>query len=305
MVVFSKPEPISGDRMHYLSSSAMAWRGSYRWSDPDSWDDEEWTRLQRTESSWGDGQAALILQDGDLHIAKVDRERLGTVFYDVREGMDPVRFYGSSSADIRKHWHTLVAWSEDETSEVNELLGVPSIDGFLIVQTVFAQDDELVPVFACWFGRKISNEEASIRLRRVLDTIGSMEIRPKKPAPQLPEDLLLLIEEGRSGDLDRTERKTLVEHLLELDRASFLEALDRMAPWMLGRADETPLGWLNQNTEIADRLWRIKEEIPTLEGKMRLAPWKSGMGNPMLMELHLKIMGRDSPTLKRRKDGTF
>lgn len=306
-MALSEPVSLPSDWMDYVTDSARAWEGDYNWSDPDNWDPAAWDKRGEKYLRWPEGSAKLILADGYLRIASVDsasaRKHMQGGGGRTGRNIDAKSLYGTHAKAVGKHWHTLIAWSEDESAEANALLGIPGIEGILILQTVFAQDDQLVPVSADWIGRRIDAMEGTSRLRTVLDVVNAMEVRPKKPAPEIPPDLTALIERGRGDDLTRMEQHELVDQLLATDRITFLEALDRMLPWM---KKEGSLEWLSQRSEVADRLWRIKQEVPSLEGQMRLTPWKSGVGNPLNLDLPLGMKGSyNPPKLERKPDGTF
>lgn len=195
-------------------------------------------------------------------------------------------------------------WGTEEERELAGLLDQPVVDGCLLVLSVLSDSDRLLPAYFQWIGKKLSSEELSDRVSEAISWLQNVPTNPKVPAPSLPGELLDLMELSRAEGEGFSDRQDLSSSLCSLDRTSFLEAMDRLYPWMV---NDGPLSWLKDNPPVADRLWDILNEFPDLkDGSLRVAPWKTGLGSPKSIRVRMyPSRGSIGVTLLRNKHGSF
>lgn len=261
--------------------SAEAWIGNHDWSRlgaPDHYD----------HRVWGEDRPE-VLTPSDAVLVHAEP---GLEVYDVRY-VDPIvsRLFHQVTTDPKEWYPTIdkrtaqraihpivFLFGDRDEMDLRSSIGEPPVDGYLVGLFVIASDDRLLPVQLQWRGRQLDRLELSSRVGKALSYIQNVRTDPKVPAPVLPPEVLDSMVEARTRgtNLGHRERTRFVQQLMVLDRTSFLEVLGRMFPWI----DEGEVGWLDKDDQVADRLWDILGENGPLRSKMRLAPWKTGLGEP-------------------------
>lgn len=194
-------------------------------------------------------------------------------------------------------------WGTAEERELASLLDQPVVDGCLVILSVLADSDRLLPAFVQWVGKKLPVEDLAARVSEALSWLQNVPMSPKVPAPSLPGELLDLMELARAEGDGFSEKRELSSLLCSLDRTSFLEALDRLYPWM---TDSGSVSWLKDDSAVADKLWNVLNEFPDLkDGALRMAPWKTGLGSPRSVRIRLFPARTQGVTLVRNKHGSF
>lgn len=266
---------------------AQAWVGLHDWvrvGSPHYYDHRVWED-QGNEVVVGNEDAVLVHQEKDFEVYEVRRSEaiLSNLFRHLP--VDPKQWYPQiDKRTVDKTFRFLVfLFGDRDEMDLRSNLGEPPVDGYLAGLFVLSDADRFLPVLLQWRGRQLDRVELSGRVEKAVSFAQNAIVEPKVPAPSLPPDILDGIVLARSGAMqrDRLERRRFVEGLLLLDRTSFLEALGRLLPWI----EEGEAGWLDKDDEVSDRLWKILEEIPDMKAKMRLAPWKTGLGQPKSLRL--------------------
>lgn len=253
-------------------------------------------RWNEALEAWGSdrkpGQSLYRTTDGSIEVIEVDPEER---WYEMQSKPTP----GKAGYEFKKTqktpsgWRLLVIIFRDGMEEMREMLGSPPWDGYLVMNVVLADTDRLIPIGGEWVGKALERHEADDKIDRALGAIRSIGVDVKVPAPSLPGYLLDLIDEARAGGMSTWRRDELTNELVALDRIEFLEAMDRLLPWISGQSSdrgEATASWIDKNDKIADKLWTIKRENPKLVTRMRLAPWKTGLGNPTMQNIDVRAV---------------
>lgn len=299
--------------------SANAWAGapySRSSASRERYDSEIWERERQEEPKWAPEDAVLFYEEPDFDVYDVGwEEKLLSELAPRtnRDDFDPKKTYpGLDPKKAASALKLLVfVYGDREERDLKSALGEPPVDGYLVGLFALCGTDKLSPVALHWRGRGLEKEELSERVQRAVDAASRLPTYPKVPAAPVPGSLVQLIEKivGQGGVRGRMDEANLVEGLLSLDRASFLEALDGMIPWI----NSGELGWVDKNDEVADRLWNILGEFPKMSGgKLILAPWKTGLGTPKASAVRIdQDTSNDVPWkarvvyLTRKSPGTY
>lgn len=306
--------------------SAKAWAGDWNSPSPEVWDEQIWARMQAEDPVIQDDEAVLVHQAGSFDVFEVDftltrsfddewsrtRSLEDWCMRNFLDGFDPKSVYPSiDSRRFRRTAHLFVCtWVDREEADLLSALGQPHCDGFLAALSVLCDTDRLLPLKIQWVGRNIDELELSRRVEQFLAWSQTVQARPPKvPCPVLPPDVLDLIEVSRSGAATLSEKERLVERMMQLDRVSFLETVDRLWPWVVWH--NAPAAWVDKNDQICDRLWQIITELDELSrpGVLRLAPWKTGLGQPKDIEFQVgsatRLRGNYRVVVRRTFSGTY
>lgn len=313
-----EPIPDQGDVVEAAYRAANAWIGdhSFRPHHQDDFDAALWEQ-GHGESRVVERSSAVLLRAEpgfeayEVALTRGTDQLLGNAFGRAR--IDPKRYY--PPIDERTWAKTarlfvFLGGDEDEAS-IRQAMGMPGRDGYLAVLAVLSDTDRLLPLKILWRGRQLPKPSRAVRpsqdeirlvpldgtdgtdgrptsddlverTRRALSFVQTTRTNPRVPAPLLPPEVLDSIEvvRGEGERISRQSRAVFVRQLLDLDRVGFLEALDRVWPWI----QAGPAGWLDNDDEVNDRLWDLlidmKEEGTDISEKLRLAPWKTALGQP-------------------------
>lgn len=288
--------------------SAKAWIGTYssRNTGSDQWDEEEWSKLS-SERFFADEDAVLVRQEGSFVVYEVSFSRTPDFqkwcLRNVLDGFDPKVDYPAIDQKIFRRTARLFlcTWTDPEEAELRLALGHPPNEGFLSALCVLSDADRLLPLKICWQGSEVDLYDLSGRVEQFLAWSQSVQVpTPKVSSPELPAEVLDLVESARSGQATRHERERLVDQMMSLDRVGFLETIDRLWPWIDWH--DAPAGWVDKNDQVADRLWQITTDLEELSrpGVLRLAPWKTALGQPKSLEFRVEVCSRDRSTMRDR-----
>lgn len=301
--------------------SANAWVGDSRRRDSsDRYDENVWARESQEDPAWDPEEAVLLYEEPDFDIYEVignihSRPWEESFIHELaprmnKEVFNPKTFYpnAGSKKEISGAKILMFVFGDRDERDLKSALGEPPVDGYLLGLFVLSGPDRLIPLSLYWRGRELNKQELSERIQKAIEVTSRLPMHPKVPAPALPPDL----EEEIKRAIDQSARRRdheLAERLLELDRSTFLEALDRMIPWI----DDGQLAWIDKDDDIADRLWKILCEFPKMSGgKLKTAPWKTGFGTPRRMYFRVDqdsngslAWGEKSVMVHRTPQGTY
>jgi len=187
--------------------------------------------------------------------------------------------FDDSKADMLRIF--VFAFGDADHRDFVESMGLPPVDGLLVVAAAVADEDRVVPFDVRWVGRLLDPAELVGLCDRAFSFLDGLRPAVSRPAPTLPESFLSALRDARAG-LD-PRGNVLLPELALLPDVAFLEALDRMVPWVgpgSGVSSPGTLRWTLSSPEINDRTFALVDDLDLPGGKGRTAPWKSGVGNP-------------------------
>lgn len=264
--------------------------------------------LRSSIGSFDQSLASVVLSDGPFTVLQIPPDQGLFRLLSYRTIEDSLsdqypRNLIKKKSSLKSVFPFVFFWGTEEERELASLLDQPVVDGCLVILSVLADSDRLLPAYVQWVGKKLPVEDLVARVSEAISWLQNVPMNPKVPAPSLPGELLDLMELARAEGDGFSERGELSSFLCSLDRTSFLEALDRLYPWM---ADNGPVSWLKDDPAVANRLWDVLNEFPDLQnGSLRMAPWKTGLGSPRGIRVRLFPTRTQGVTLIRNKHGSF
>jgi hypothetical protein len=272
----------TGSRVSQIRRSALAWVGDWTSKknlSPSEWDPRIWEMM--ATDSFSPESSVLAHQGHGFEVHQMrwspdDARKLfgKDVFQQIRDQ------YPSIDQRVAKKsvFLFVFAWGDPEDMELKNIMDIPISDGYLVIASVLSDTDRLLPLLIHWSGAPI--DDLSDRVNQAISWMQNVVTSPKVPAPILPYQTIDYIESARSGNIERSQQTKVVSDFISLDRSSFLELCDRLWPWI--QDPNGPAGWLDKDSRFADHLWDILGEVSELErpGVLRLAPWKTGLGQP-------------------------